>query len=486
MLVESAILATAGGLVGLAFAVGGLRGLNRLMPDEGMNGAAMTLNGAVLAFAALTVFASTFIFGVTPAVQAVRTNVQGDLQEGGRTGSASRRQQRWRRSLAVAEISLALVLLVGAGLMVRSLSRLLSVDPGVRTDHVLTISMGLRGDRYAKVEARRVLWQQVLDGAAGLPGVDAAALGTGVPLTGNHSRRDISIEGLTFPTGALPHPDVHVVSPTYATALGIRLIRGRVFADSDNEQAPRVAMINRSTADRFFAESDPVGRRIVMGRLEPGSNPSWITIVGVLADTRLYGLDNPSRLEIYLPLRQAVPTASTLILRSPSDEPKLLPTVRALVASIDPDLPFSDVATMKELVDASMSTRRVTFVLLGLFSVLALTLAGIGIYGVMSYSVAQRTNEFGIRAALGARPRDVVKTIVAQGLAIAALGIVVGVAVALGVTRLMSTLLFGVSAVDPATFLVVCLGVAFLAALACAIPAWRASRVNPNIALRTN
>ncbi len=483
LLVESAVLASLGGLAGLAIAVAGLRGLASLMPGATMGTMDVTLNGVVLAFSAAIVLASTMVFGLTPAIQSARSDVQSNLKDGGRSGSASRRQQRWRAALVIAEISLALILLVGAGLMMRSLSRLLSVDPGIRTDHVLTLQMQLRGDRYDKDEVKRVFWRDVVDGVTGLPGVKTAALGTGVPLTGDHSRRDISIDGIDFPN-ALPHPDVHIVTSGYVSALGIRVLQGRAFTDADDERAPRVGMINRSVAERIFGRETPIGRQFTFGRPRPGQKVTWITIVGVLDDTRLYGLDNPSRLEVYLPFAQTSRGAATLIVKATGDPTALVTPIRSFVSSIDRDQPLTAIATMDELVRTSVSTRRITFVLLGLFSALALGLAAIGIYGVMSYAVAQRTAELGIRLALGAQRLDVIKTIASQASAIAGTGIVIGVVVSFGVTRLMSNLLFGVSAIDPATFATVGCGVAITAAIACAIPGRRAWRVDPLIALR--
>jgi len=484
LLVESAVLASLGGLVGLALAVAALRGLAPLMADGTMGAMPVTLDGVVLAFAAGVVLASTMIFGLTPAIQLARSDVQTVLKDGGRTGSASRQQQRWRSALVTAEVSLALMLLVGAGLMMRSLSRLLEVDAGIRTDRVLTLQVELRGARYERDETERLFWQDLVDGVSRLPGVKVAALGSGVPMTNDHSRRDISIAGMAFPNGASPHPDVHAVTPGYVGALGITLLQGRVFTDVDDERAPRVGLINRSLAQKIFGRETPLGRQFTFGHPKPDQNVTWFTIVGVLDDTRLYGLDNPSRLEIYLPLRQAVRSVETLVVKGTGDPATLVPSIRTLVSSLDRDQPISNIATMDELVATSVSTRRITFVLLGLFSTLALALAALGIYGVMSYAVAQRTPELGIRLALGAQPWDVVKTIAAQALVIVGAGIVTGLGVSLGVTRLMQSVLFDVSALDPTTFATVGLGVAGIAAVACAIPGRRALRVDPLVALR--
>lgn len=484
LLVESALVAVLGGAAGLAMAVAGSRALARFVPADALGGSTVALDGAVLAFAALVVMASTLAFGLAPALQAVRRDVTADLNEGGRGGGAGRQQRRWRGALAIAEVALALVLLVGAGLMMRSLARLATVDPGIRTDGVLTTYVGLRAERYQSSAARRQFWRELLDGVGRMNGVDVAALGTGVPMTGDHSRRDIAIDGLVFEEGALPHPDVHRVTPSYTRALELRVLQGRAFTETDDERAVRVGLINRRLAEQHFAGGNPIGGRFAFGRPEPGEAPNWVTIVGVVEDTRMYGLDNPSRLEVYVPVAQQVPVEATLLVRATGDPSLLAPSIRAVVASLDPNQPMSAVATMASLRDASVSTRRVTFVLLALFSALALALAAIGIYGVMSYGVAQRTNELGIRLALGASRARLFRTVLQQGLALAMAGIAAGVVLALVLTRLMRTLLFGVSADDPVTFVAVAAGVALMAALACAVPSLRVLRVNPQAALR--
>jgi putative ABC transport system permease protein len=390
-----------------------------------------------------------------------------------------------RGALAIAEVSLALILLVGAGLMMKSLYRLLSVDPGFRPDRVLTMNMSLRTAQYAKDPAILNFWQRVLDQVHQLPGVEAAALGTVVPLTGNHSRNDITLEGMALPKpGSFPHPDVHLVSPGYARTLGVPLQRGREFTDADTENAPPVAMINAALARQFFARQDPVGKRFMFGHPSTERAPKWITIVGVAGDTKLYGLANPARLEVYLPFRQGASSEMTLIVKSGIEPAALTSAIRYAIASIDKDQPISDVATMHQLVSNSVSTRRITLILLGVFGALALVLGAIGVYGVLAYSVAQRTHEIGIRMALGARGGDVLRMILAQGARIAGAGVVIGILASFGLTRLMTNLLFSVSPADPATFAAVAIVLVLVALLASYIPARRTLRVDPMIALR--
>jgi putative ABC transport system permease protein len=378
-------------------------------------------------------------------------------------------------------MSLALILLVGAGLMTKSLYRLMEVNPGFRPDRVLTMEMDLRTQQYSKDPAIINFWQQVLDGVSALPGVDSAAVGTVAPLTGNHSRSDISIEGMTeLKPGSYPHPDVHIVSAGYVTALGIPLLRGRTFTDADSEKGLHVGIVNALVAKRYFPNGDVLGKRFRFGR----SGEDWITIVGVFGDTKLYGLANPARLEVYVPFRQDARSNMDLIVKSGTDPAALTSAIRSVVASIDHDQPLFAISTMDALVSDSVSTQRITLTLLGLFSVLALTLAAIGIYGVISYSVAQRTHEIGIRLALGAQRKDVMRMVLKQGVNIAFMGVSIGLAASIGLTRLMSSLLFSVSANDPATFAGVALLLIAVAMLACYIPARRATRVDPMVALR--
>jgi putative ABC transport system permease protein len=485
MLAESLVLAFFGGLLGLAVSSAGIQGLAKLIPMDMQSGAAVNLNSAVLAFAAGAVVLSALLFGLVPAMNLTKPEVQSELKEGARSVSAGAGQNRLRGVLAVSEIAVALILLVGAGLMVKSLYRLLAVDPGFKTDRLLTMEMDLRTAQYAKDPAILNFWQQTLDRVRALPGVEGAGLGTVVPLTNSHSRSDITIEGMPeAKPGSAPHPDVHIVSPGYVRTLGVPLLRGREFTDADSENAPQVGMINAMIARQFFPNQDALGKRFMFGHPSLKDPPKWITIVGLTADTKLYGLANPARLEVYLPFRQSVTGSMNLIVKSAADPAALTSSIRGAIASIDKDQPVFGVATMRELVNNSVSTRRITLILLGLFSALALVLAAIGIYGVISYSVAQRTHEIGIRMALGADHGGVLRMILAQGVKIAGAGVTIGIAASFGLTRLMSNLLFSVSAADPLTFAAVAIVLVLVAMLACYIPARRALRVDPIIALR--
>jgi putative ABC transport system permease protein len=482
ILTESFLVALLGGVAGVGLAIAGIPAIARLIPPDTLAGASVGMNGAVLLFSAALVVLSVLVFGLAPALHSARGNVHAELKEGGKTTSAGARN-RLRGLLATSEVALALVLLVGAGLMMKSLYRLLAVDSGFRSEHVLKLEMDLRTAKYDKDPAVIAFWQQTLDRVRALPGVESAAVGTAIPLTDDHDRTDITVEGMPVPKpGSFPHPDIHIVSPDYENTLEIRLLRGRGFTHADQEDVPRVAMVNSTLAQRLFPGTDPIGKRFTFGN-EPG-RATWVTIVGVLADTKMYGLANPARLEVYVPFRQAASNGMVLLVKSGQEPTALVSAVRGIVASIDKEQPIFRIATMQEVVNASVSTRRITLILLGLFSALALVLAGIGIYGVISYSAAQRSREIGIRMALGAQRGDVMRLVLAQGGKISAAGIVIGSAASLGLTRLMAKLLYSVSVVDPATFAVVAFVLALIATVASYIPARRALRVDPLVALR--
>ncbi|MGA2846909.1 MAG: ABC transporter permease [Candidatus Acidiferrales bacterium] len=487
LLTETFVLAFLGGALGLGFALAGIRLIPQLIPQDTLMGATIGLNGAVLLFTAGVVVFAAFVFGMAPALHSAKRDVQGELKEGGRTASVGAAQNRLRGILAVAEISLALVLLTGAGLMLKSLYRLINVNPGFQPDRILTMEMHLSSQRYSEEPAVLSFWRQVLDGVRALPGVQSAALGNHIPLTDRHGRTDISIEGMALPKpGSFPHPDTHVVSSDYVRTLGMVLERGRTFTDADNETSPEVALVNVKLARQFWPNDDPIGKRFMWGRFNPASKipPKWVTVVGVVGDTKMYGLANPSRLEVYSPMQQNVESEMDLLVKSQLDPSALTSEIRGVVAGVDKDQSIYAIATMNKVISDGVSAPRLTLVLLGLFSALALILAAIGSYGVISYSVAQRTHEIGVRMTLGAQRTDILRIILYQGGRIAFAGIVIGMVAAFALTRLMSGLLFSVSAGDPATFAAAAVLLVLVAIVACYIPARRAIRVDPMIALR--
>ena len=486
LLTESFVLAFLGGTSGLAFALAGIRLITGLIP-QGLAGATIGLNGAVLLFTAGVVVMAAFVFGMAPAAHSAKRGVQAQLKEGGRTATIGGAQNRLRGMLAITEISLALVLLTGAGLMLKTLYRLINVNPGFQPDRVLTMEMYLSSQRYSDDPAIFNFWRQVLDGVRALPGVQSVALGNHIPLTDSHGRTDITIEGMALPKpGSFPHPDVHTVSPDYVRTLGMVLERGRTFTDADNDTAPLVALVNDKLARQYWPNEDPIGKRFMWGHFDPAAKnpPKWVTVVGVVEDTKMYGLANPSRLEVYDPLRQDVNNDMDLVVKSRLDSSALTAEIRSVVAAVDKDQPIFAIATMNKILSDSVSASRLTLGLLGLFSALAVILAAIGIYGVISYSVAQRTHEIGVRMTLGAQSDDVLRMVLAQGGKIALIGIVIGIAAAFGLTQLMSSLLFSVSASDPATFAAVAGLLVLVALFACFIPARRAAKLDPMVALR--
>ena len=483
-LTESVLVAVLGGIAGVALAAAGIPAIAHLLPADTIAGASVDLNPAVLLFSAALVIMSTFVFGLIPALHSAGGDMHTELKEGGKT-TGGRGHNRWRDVLASSEVAMAVILTVGAGLMAKSIHRLLAVDSGIRAERVLKLEMSLRTAQYDRDDAVIRFWRDALDRVRALPGVDAAAAGTSIPLTDNHSRTDISIEGMQpLESASYPHPDTHTVTAGYEQALGIRLVRGRGFTDADREAAPPVAMVNAMVAQKLFPGVDPIGKRFAFGRLGNSDGHKWITIVGVLADTKMYGLANPARLEVYVPLLQRPQNEMALLVKSSGNPDGLVSAIRAVISSLDREQPVFGVATMQQVMNDSILTRRVTLIVLGLFSGLALLLASIGIYGVVSYSVAQRSREIGIRLALGARPADVFRLVLAQGGKISVAGILVGTVASYWLTRLLTKLLYSVSAFDPSTLVIVSAGLALVALLACYIPARRALGVDPLIALR--
>lgn len=485
MLTESFLLALVGGSMGLFLAFAGIGGMTRMIGADMLSGATVEIKGTVLLFAAGVIAVAAFAFGLIPALRSTKTDVQANLKEGSAGAGSGASQTRLRGALVVVELALSLILLAGAGLMMKSLHLLLSVSPGFQPEHVLSMEMNLRTAQYDKDPAIRNFWQQVLDRVSALPGVQGASIGTNPPMTDSHSRTDITIEGMPLPKpGSFPHPDTHAVSAGYFSTLGIPLLSGRTFSQADNENAPAVGIINARLAKEFFPNGDAVGKRFMFGRPSATKAPQWLEIVGVVGDTKLYGLTNPARLEVYAPFAQAPQSHMNLLVKSSVDAGAMTSAIRGAVASIDKDQPIFAISTMNQLVSDSVSTRTLTLILLGLFSGLALVLAGIGIYGVISYSVAQRTRDIGIRMALGASRTDVLRDVLSLGVRLTGIGLIFGLVGAFAVTRVLSSLLYGVHSTDALTFTAVSLVLVIVAVVASYLPARRATRVDPIVALR--
>jgi putative ABC transport system permease protein len=439
----------------------------------------------VLLFAVGIVALATFVFGLLPALRSTKTDVLANLKEGSAGAGTGASQNRLRGIFVVAELALSLILLTGAGLMMKSLHLLLSVSPGFQPDRVLHMEMNLRSEQYDKDPAVQSFFKRVLDQVSALPGVQSVSLGTNLPMMDSHDRTDITIEGMPLPKpGSFPHPDLHVTSTGYFATMGIPLLSGRTFTEADNENAQRVGIINARLAKEFFPHGDAVGKRFTLGRPSETEAPKWIEIVGVVGDTKLYGLTNPARFEVYGPFPQWTPNEMDLLVKTSVDPAAMTSAIRGAIASIDKDQPIFAISTMNQLVSDSVSTRTFTLVLLGLFSGLALVLAAIGIYGVISYSVAQRTRDIGIRIALGASRKDIFHNVVGLGLRLTLVGLLFGLMGAFAVTRVLSSLLYGVHSTDAVTFISVSLVLVIVALLASYLPARRAMRIDPIVALR--
>jgi putative ABC transport system permease protein len=485
MLTESLVLALVGGGLGIALAVAASRAITQLLSPDMLMGATVTLNPAVLLFAAALIALAAFIFGLAPASRSSKSDIHPQLKEGGAATGTAASHNRLRAFFVVAELALSLVLLAGAGLMMKSLHLLLSVSPGFQPERLLTLEMDLRTAQYDKDPTIINFWQNVLDRVRALPGVQSAALGTHIPLTDSHGRSDITIEGMPLPKpGSYPHPDFHTISDGYVSALGILLLQGREFVETDNEKGAPVVIINAKLARQYFPNGDAVGKRLMFGRLNPAKQPQWRTIVGVLGDTKMYGLANDARLEVYVPFHQSASSDMDVLVRSRLDPSAITTAIRSEIAAIDKDQPIFAIATMQELISASVAGRRFTLILLGLFSGLALLLAAIGIYGVISYTVVQRTRDIGIRMALGASQTQVLRDVLGLGLRLIGIGLLLGLLGAFLATRVLASLLYGVASTDALTFTAVSVVLTVVALFASYLPARCATRVDPIVALR--
>jgi putative ABC transport system permease protein len=477
-LTESVLLSVLGGALGLLIARWGVDGLLALAGNYLPRAGEVTLDWRVAGFTFLLSLLTGVGFGMAPALQVSRTDVQEALKEGGNAGSSPRRN-RLRSLLVVAEVASALVLLVGAGLLIKSFMRLLEVETGLRPEKVLTLTISLPEAKYTEPKTATDFYARALDRISALPGVEAAAVINHLPLLRTGYNGDVEIEGQSYPAGQLPLAEYRAVSPDYFRALGIPLIAGRFFDERDREDAAPVVLVNQTFVNKFLAGQDPLGRRI-----KP--NKEWVPITGVVGDVKQSGLTRAVMPEIFMPYEQApsMTQSMTMVVRSTQDPGGLVQSIRREVAAVDPNLPIYNVQTMETVINKSVSDRRLNMLLLSIFAGVAMILSMVGIYSVMSYTVTQSTREIGIRMALGAQPRDVLKLVVGQGLVLTLLGVGLGVLGALGLTRLMESLLYGVKATDPLTFLGVSLLLIAVALLACYWPARRATKVDPMIALR--
>jgi putative ABC transport system permease protein len=483
LLTESILLSLVGGTVGVLLAIWGTEFLLALAPKNLPRLSDVAVDNKVLAFTSAITLLTGVLFGLVPAWQASKPNLNDVMKDAGR-GSTEGGQRKWVRStLVVLEVASALVLLIGAGLMLKSFWQLQQVDPGFQADNALTLKVTLPKQKYPEAPQRVAFFQQVLEKVKALPGVQAAGATSLVPVSDDDYVISFEVEDQPpLPTGTNPSANFFSVSADYFKAMGIPLLRGRLLDERDTTAATHVAVINETLAQKIFPQQDPVGKRITFGRRD--KNTDWYQIVGVVGDVKNYGLDQATTLQIYEPFTQQTFSSMSLVVRTASDPTSLTAAIRREVLSLDKEQPISGVLTLTELLATSVAQRQFAMLLLGVFAVVALLLAAIGIYGVLSYAVTQRTHEIGIRMALGAGQREILRLVVGQGMRLALLGVGIGLAVALALMRLLASLLFEVSATDPVTFVSIALLLAGVAFLACWIPARRAARVDPLVALR--
>jgi putative ABC transport system permease protein len=479
------MLGLLGGAARLALAIVSTDLLQRLAPAELPRLSNIAIDRQVLRYAAAASIFTSLLFGLVPAFHATRRDSGGHLKEGGRTGTDGRRGGRVRTVLAVGELAIALVLLVGAGLLIRSFIALSNEHPGFATRGVLALRLQLPAAGYGEPARITGFYDQLIERLDALPGVESAAAGSTLLLSSLPTSSSINIEGrppLAADAKNIPVP-YDSVTPEYFSTLQIPLTRGRMLTRADGPQSQPVVMVNEAFVRRFFPGEDPLGRRVTFGNPSQ-ADTTWQTIVGVVADTKRGGFEREPWAETYFPMRQAPDRRAFVLLRTDGDPVTLIAAARAAVWSIDRHQAIASVRTVPEILAQRDMNRRFTTLLLGVFASVALVLAIIGTYGVIAHATAQRTQEIGIRIALGADRGTILRMVLAGGLRIAAAGLAIGVFGALALTHVLSGLLFGVGARDPLTFVVVPSALLVVALAACLIPARRAMRVEPVVALR--
>jgi predicted permease len=476
LLTESLLLAITGGAAGLLLAWQGVELLLAIAPESLPRAYDVRLDARVAGFTILVSLLTGIVFGLLPSLQASKPNLGETLKEGGRDAAGLLRR-RLRVFLVVSELALAFILLIGAGLMIRSFARLTDVDPGLDPRGVLAMDVMLPLSKY-KDGRGAAFFQQTLERVRSLPGVEAAATIFPLPLSGGNSSSGFAIGGSPSTTEQTFNAGVRLISPDFFKALRVPLIKGRLFAESDGAKSTPVAVINESLARKYFAHEDPLGKRITP------LNDAACEIIGVVGDVKHAALDEAAGPEFYRPMAQSQFLFASLVVRAQGDLMQMAAAVREQVWAIDKDQPIANIETMERLLAKSVAPRRFNMLLLSAFALAGLALAGVGLYGVMSYTITQRTREIGVRMAMGAQTGDVLRQIVGEGMKLALIGVSLGLGGALALTRLLKTMLFGVSATDPMTFLGIAALLIIVALLACWIPARRAAQVDPMTALR--
>jgi putative ABC transport system permease protein len=487
LLTESVLLSLVGGLLGVIIARAAVGILPKIAGDSIPQGAPIGLDPWVLAFTAVVSLFTGLLFGIVPALRTAKLDLREALNEGSRGSTAGPGQHVLRGALVAMEIALAMLLLVGSGLLLRSFSRLQEVPPGFQPDHLLVADIPLSPTAYAKPEDRYQFFDRLVERAKMLPGVRSAAAASFLPVSGGGSIIHFNITGRPPKS---PHEFIaagyRTITPSYLETIGVPLLHGRLFTRADNEKSPAVVLINATMARTFFHSENPLGKRLQLGAL-PDQEVPTMEIVGVVGDVH-FGLGTDPQAEMYLPYRQAdllLPVFQlSVVMRTAGDPSLQTPALRSALAEIDPDQPLVKVRTMEENMAATVAQPRFRTWLVGILAMLALVLAAVGVYGVMSYTVTQRTSEIGVRVALGAQPQNVFRIIVGHGLQLALFGVGIGLVAALALTRLLQSFLFGISAYDPLTFIAVSLLLTLVAVAASYFPARRATRVDPMVALR--
>jgi putative ABC transport system permease protein len=495
-LTESMVLAAVGGALGLFLAYWGVYALRLLVPENFPRMDEVGVDPLVLCFTLGISLLTGLVFGLAPAWHVGRANLQNTLKETGQSTSAARGTRRLRAILVVSEIALAVLLLVGAGLLIRSFQHLLEVSPGFEPQHLLSMRLSPPAKTYPDGTPLQAFYQQVLDRVRAIPGVQAAGAVSELPLSDSYSSGSSYVEQTSVtdlpryaPLNNLPfiEADIRTAVPGYFQAMQIPLVSGRFLTDADARDTPLVAVVDRDFARRFWPNEDPIGKRIAVDTV-PNSNPQkplWRTVVGVVGHVKHYGPDVEGREQAYFPLTQSPYVRSMyLAVRTTREPASVSSAIRQQVFAVDKSMPVYEVSTMDQLLSNAVVQPRLNLTLLVAFAALALGLAAVGIYGVMAYSVTQRTHEIGIRMALGAQRQDVLKQVLTEGARLAAFGLALGLAGSLVATRLIATLLFGVKPTDPLTFAAVAVILASVTLAACYIPSRRATRVEPMVALR--
>ena len=483
LLTETLLLSLIGGALGVALAYAGTKAIVIMRPPGLPRLDNIDIDLTVLAFAAVVSIVTGLVFGLLPARQASRVDLNDSLRAGSRGTSASRGALRVRSVLMVAEVAMALMLLVGAGLLIRSFSRLTSVDPGVDARGVVTGWINLPVGRYPDEERQRIAMNEILRRVQTVPGVSSAALTSAFALSANMQHR-ITFEGHPQPRGQEPLVNVQMISPDYFTTVRMRIAMGRGFAPTDGDASPRVVWIDETVANRFFKGENPIGKRLVHGGFD--TPEPWMIVAGVVNNVRDQGLDQRASGTLYLPFDQNPQSWMALAIKSALPFDQTLPAVRRAIASVDKELPLSTEQTLASIIDQSTGQERFTMFVLSIFAAVALVLAAVGVYGVIAYFVTQRAREIGIRMALGARQSNIVSLVTGRVLKTTALGVVIGLVTAKATSGVMTRLLYDVTATDVATYAACAFALLVVAVAAALIPVWRAVRVNPATIIRSD